>query len=72
MGVFQICIRKPGEPEPSISDESVWSKDIICLSSPLKIQHKDTDAGKDCYYRAHWEALDGKKGKWSMIRAMIP
>jgi hypothetical protein len=72
MGVFQICIRNPGEPAPDIDDESVWSKDIICLSSPFVYKHRAVDVGKDCYYRAHWEAEDGKKGGWTMVRAMIP
>jgi hypothetical protein len=72
MGVFQICIRKAGDPPPDVNDDSVWSKDIICLSSPFVYKHRAVDAGKDCYYRAHWEALDGKKGGWTMVRAMIP
>jgi hypothetical protein len=72
LAVFQIVIQGPGEGDPAIDDDAVWSKDIINLSSPYYHQHNSADVGKTCWYRARWEADGGKQGLWAMSRAMIP
>jgi hypothetical protein len=72
LAVFQMYVQGPGDPAPLVNNDALWSRDIINLASPFVVQHGDADAGKTCWYRAHWEALDGKKGPWSMVRAMIP
>jgi hypothetical protein len=69
--IFQICIRNPGEGEPNIQDDSMWSQDITNMASPFRIQHNPDDSGKDCWYRARWQAKSGKKGPWTMFRARI-
>ncbi|MDR3324576.1 MAG: hypothetical protein LBS82_01120 [Spirochaetaceae bacterium] len=72
MAVFQTYIQGPGDPDPDIRNEAMWSKDIINMTTPLKHQHNPADAGKMAWYRAHWEANGGKKGDWSMACATIP
>jgi hypothetical protein len=72
MAVLQIYIQAAGDPDPAIDDDALWSKDIVNLSSPYIHQHHSADAGKTCWYRAHWEAENSDKGQWSMARAMIP
>jgi hypothetical protein len=71
MAVFQTYIQGPGDPDPLIDDDSFWSKDIICMSSPLEYIHKSTDVGKNCWYRARWEAEGGEQGPWTMAMVMI-
>jgi hypothetical protein len=60
--VFQTHIQEPDTPDPMIDGERFWSKDFINLDSPYTHQHLSTDAGKTCWYRAHWEASNGAKG----------
>jgi hypothetical protein len=72
MAVFQICIQGPGDPPPKVDDDAGWSRDMICMSSPFKYKFKSTDAGKICWYRARWEAKNGKQGDWAMFSAMTP
>jgi hypothetical protein len=72
LAVFQTYIQGPGESEPRIDDDAAWSKDITNMASPFVQQHRSADAGKTCWYRSRWEALNNAKGPWSMERAMIP
>jgi len=70
--IMQTCIRAPAEPPPSIDNDAEWSKDIVCMATPEKIQHKAADAGKTCYYRAQWQAHNSVKGKWTPVSATVP
>jgi hypothetical protein len=72
LAVFQIYIQGPGDPPPRVDSDEFWSRDIINLSSPLKIIFKGDDAGKMCWYRARWQARNAKQGDWSMASALIP
>jgi hypothetical protein len=72
LAVFQTYVQGPGDPEPLIDDDALWSRDIINMSSPFTHQYRSADAGKTAWYRAHWEAESSDKGQWSMSRAMIP
>jgi hypothetical protein len=70
--IMQTCIRAPAEPPPSIDNNAEWGKDIVCMASPEKVQHKAADAGKTCYYRAQWQARNSFKGPWTPVTATVP
>jgi hypothetical protein len=72
MAVFQVYIKNADDPAPSLHNDQGWSKDYVNLTEPFEMVHKDEDANKIAYYRAHWEAHGGLKGKWAMASARIP
>jgi hypothetical protein len=72
MAIFQAAARKRDEAPPAIDKDDDWGKDVISMDSPFRHTWPSELAGQIGYYRAHWEASNGKKGAWVMGSATIP